>query len=87
MLINYKSAGIAITGIYYVYLINQLTDANRKLCLGVELLHDNAPEYMSKVVLSAIVEYNYSPHIRIIYKRSRPGEYMFENVLAELHNT
>ena len=61
ILINYKPAGISITGECYANVIKQLwvvikEKRRGKLAAGVLLLHDNAPVHKSKVAQAAICE-------------------------------
>ena len=60
-MVNYKPAGISITGAYYADLMKQLRTAikekrRRKLSQGVLLLHDNAPVHKSRIAQAAIRE-------------------------------
>ena len=61
ILIDYKPAGISVTGEYYANVIKQLRVAIKekrrgKLAAGVLLLHDNAPVHKFRVAQAAIRE-------------------------------
>lgn len=59
LLIDYKSKGITITGMYYAEILNKLRDEIKKkrrgkLTKGVVILHDNAPVHTARIAMSAM---------------------------------
>ena len=56
ILIDYRHAGVSITGEYYVTVIKQLEKRRRKLPAGVLHFHDNTHVHKSRFVQEAIRE-------------------------------
>ena len=91
LLINYKPAGISITGAYYADLMKQLKAAIKlkrrgKLSRGVLLLHDNAPVHKSRIEQAAIRECKFEQLNHPPYSPDlAPSDYfLFRNLKSHL---
>ena len=94
ILIDYKPAGISITGEYYANVIKQLRVAIKekrrgKLGASVLLLHDNAPVHKSRVAQAAIRECKFKQLNHPPYSPDlAPSDYyLFQHLKSQLRGT
>ena len=91
LMVDYKPAGISITGAYYADLMKQLRTAIKekrrgKLSQGVLLLHDNAPVHKSRIAQAAIRECKFEQLNHPPYSPDlAPSDYyLFRNLKSHL---
>lgn len=91
LLIDYKSKGSTITGIYYADILHRLKEEIKskrrgKLTKGVLLLHDNAPVHKARTAASAMTSCRFEEIVHPPYSPDlAPSDYyLFPNLKKEL---